>query len=48
MPSVRKKLWNIVPTVLVDAVLLMATVLEVSQNTFCEGDACFGYKKRSD
>ena len=37
MPSLRKKLWNIV-----------ATVLEVSQNTVCEGDACFGYKKRSD
>ena len=37
MPSLRKKLWNIV-----------ATVLEVSQNTFWEGDACFGYKKRSD
>lgn len=25
-----------------------AALLEVSQNTFCEGDACFGYKKRSN
>lgn len=37
MPSLRKRLWNSV-----------VTVLEVSQNTFCEGDTCFGYKKRSD
>ena len=37
MPSLRKRLWNSV-----------ATVLEVPQNSFCEGDACFGYKKRSD
>ena len=37
MLSLRKKLWNIV-----------AALLKVSQNTFCEGDACFGYKKRSD